>query len=200
MDNEENDDKSTLKPMTDYTSVFHLIDSISNNLSADIPMLKQELYVQLLRLSAQQRRNDLTSRLAEQCVSENVKIGGSMNEIDSLTGYILPRDIVEQLARYKPGEKSWKEKLTTLNLQNTNQSKLEQIYQEAKQDGRHPISLQLRLLDLYIQKKSTQQAFALLHEIFSDRYQVRTSFTYSSIGYRFSFRLSLLPFIVYSIL
>ena len=122
MDNEENDDKSTLKPMTDYTSVFHLIDSISNNLSADIPMLKQELYVQLLRLSAQQRRNDLTSRLAEQCVSENVKIGGSMNEIDSLTGYILPRDIVEQLARYKPGEMSWKEKLGTINLQNTNQS------------------------------------------------------------------------------
>jgi hypothetical protein len=176
MDNEEkDDDKSTSKPMQDYTPMFSLINSISNNLSNDIPMLKQELYIQLLRLSAQQHRIDLTNRLAEQCIQENIKIGGSMNEIDSLTGYVLPRDIVEQLARYKPGEMSWKEKLSTMNLQKTNQSKLEQIYQEAKQDGRHPINLQLRLLDLYIQKKSTQQAFTLLHGISFNRYQVRTT-------------------------
>jgi hypothetical protein len=176
MDNEEKDEKSTLKSMKDYTPVFHLIDSISNNLSTDIPMLKQELYIQLLRLSAQQHRIDLTNRLAEQCIQENIKIGGSMNEIDSLTGYVLPRDIVEQLARYKPGEMSWKEKLSTINLQKTNQSKLEEIYQEAKHDGRHPINLQLRLLDIYIQKKSTQQIFALLHEISFNRYQVRIHF------------------------
>ena len=181
MDSDEKADKSISKPMKDYTSVFRLVDSISNNLSTDVPMLKQELYIQLLRQSAQQRRNELTHRLAEQCISENIKIGGSMNEIDSITGYILPRDIVEQLARYKPGEMSWKEKLATINLQNTNQSKLEQIYQEAKQDGRHPITLQLRLLDLYTQKKSTQKAFALLHEIASDRYQVRISFIGSAI-------------------
>ncbi len=159
--------------MNDFTPIFHLINSISNNLSNDIPILKHELYIHLLRLSAQQRRTDLISRLADQCIKENIKIGGSMNEIDLLTGYVLPRDIVEQLARYKPGEMSWKEKLSTIDLQKTNRSKLEQIYQEAKQDGRYPFNLQQRLLDIYIQKKSIQQAFTLLHEIFSNRNQVR---------------------------
>ncbi len=135
-------------------------------------MIKQELYIQLLRFSVQNRRTDLTSQLAEQCIQENIKIGGSMNDIDQLTGYVLPRDIVEQLARYKPGEMSWKEKLSNIDLQKTNRSTLEQIYQEAKQDGKYPFNLQQRLLDIYIQKKSTQQAFALLHEIFSNRNQV----------------------------
>jgi hypothetical protein len=158
--------------MHDFTSIFDLIDSISKQLSNENPMLKQELYIHLLRFSAQHRRTDITSRIAEQCVKENVKIGGSMNEIDLLTGYVLPRDIVEQLARYKPGELSWNEKLSTIDLQKTKRSKLEQIYQEAKQDGRYPANLQQRLLDIYIQKKSIQQAFTLLHEIFSNRYQV----------------------------
>lgn len=154
------------------TKILQLINSISKNLSKEIPLLKQELYIQLLRLAAQQRRTDLTNQLAEQYIAENVKIGGSMNEIDSLTGYVLPRDIVEKLARYKPGELSWKEKLTNIDLQKTNRSKLEEIYQEAKQDGRYPINLQRRLLDVYIQKKSIQSAFAILHEIFSNRFQV----------------------------
>ena len=169
----DTEEKSLSKPMNDFTLIFDLIDSISKQLSNDIPMLKQELYIQLLRLSAQHRRTDLTSRLAEQCIKENLKIGGSMNEIDLLTGYVLPRDIVEQLARYKPGEMSWKEKLSTIDLQKTNRSKLEQIYQEAKQDGRYPINLQQRLLDIYIQKKSIPQTFTLLHEIHSNRHQVR---------------------------
>ncbi len=160
------------KSDNDLTSISHLINSISKNLSNDIPMIKQELYIQLLRFSVQNRRTDLTSQLAEQCIQENIKIGGSMNEIDSLTGYVLPRDIVEQLARYKPGEMSWKEKLSTIDLQKTNRTKLEEIYQEAKQDGKYPFNLQQRLLDIYIQKKSTQQAFTLLHEIFSNRNQV----------------------------
>ena len=149
-----------------------MIDSISKNLSSEIPRLKQEIYIQLLRLSAQQRRTDLTNQLAEQYIREDMKIGSSMNEIDSLTGYTLPRDIVEKLARYKPGELSWKEKLSNIDLQKTNRVKLEEIYQEAKQDGRHPVNLQRRLLDLHIQKKSTEKAFALLHEISSNRYQV----------------------------
>lgn len=95
-----------------------------------------------------------------------------MNEIDLLTSYILPRDIIEKLARYKPGEMSWKEKLSTIDLQKTKLNKLEAIYQEAKQDGRYPFNLQQRLLDIYIQKKSIQQAFSLLHEIFSNKHQV----------------------------
>lgn len=149
-----------------------MINSISKSLAGDIPLLKQEIYVQLLRLSAQQRRTDLTNQLAEQFIREDMKIGRSMNEIDSLTGYVLPRDIVEKLARYKPGELSWKEQLANIDLQKTNRTKLEEIYQEAKQDGRYPINLQRRLLDLHIQKKSTDKAFALLREIFSNRYQV----------------------------
>ena len=165
---EENDTKS----MKNLTPVFEVIDSISNNLSNNIPMLKQELYIHLLRFSGQNRRTDLTAQLADQCIKENIKIGGSMNEIDLLTGYVLPRDIVEQLARYKPGELSWKEKLSTINLERTNRAKLEQIYQEAKQDGKYPFNLQQRLLNVYVQKKSPQQAFALLHEIHSNRYQV----------------------------
>ena len=96
-----------------------------------------------------------------------------MNEIDLLTGYALPRDIVEQLARYKPGEMSWNEKLSTIDLQKTSRTKLEKIYQEAKQDGRYPSFLQRRLLDIYTQKKYTQQAFTLLHEMVSKRQQVR---------------------------
>jgi hypothetical protein len=156
----------------DLTPLFSLIDSVSASLSNDIPTLKQELYLNLLRFSAQHRRNDLTSRLAEQCVKENFKIGGSMNEIDLLTGYVLPRDIVEQLARYKPGEMSWKEKLSTIDLSKTNRVKLEKIYQEAKQDGKYPFNVQSRLLDVYIQKKSIEQAFTLLHEIVSNRHQV----------------------------
>jgi hypothetical protein len=134
------------------------------------------LYKHLLRLSAQQRRTDLTSRIAEQCIQDNLKIGGSMNEIDLLTGYVLPRDIVEQLARYKPGELSWNEQLSTIDLQKTSRSKLEQIYQEAKQDGKYPFILQQRLLNVYIQKKSIQQAFSLLHEMVSNRQQVRRCF------------------------
>ncbi|CAF4646425.1 unnamed protein product, partial [Rotaria magnacalcarata] len=54
----------------------------------------------LLRYSTQNRRNDITSLLADRCIQENIKIGSSMNEIDILTGYTLSRDIVEQLARY----------------------------------------------------------------------------------------------------
>jgi len=99
-----------------------------------------------------------------------------MNEIDLLTGYVLPRDIVEQLARYKPGELSWNEQLSTIDLQKTSRSKLEQIYQEAKQDGKYPFILQQRLLNVYIQKKSIQQAFSLLHEMVSNRQQVRRYF------------------------
>ena len=140
------------------------------------PLLKHELLIQLLRLSAENRRNDLTARLAEQCVKDNFKIGGSMNEIDSLTGYALPRDTVEQLGRYKPGEMSWKEKLSTMDLKKTKRTKLEQIYQEAKQDGRYPYDVQERLLEIYTQKKSVTQAFAILHEIVSNGHQVRNEF------------------------
>jgi hypothetical protein len=70
------------KSDNDLTSISHLINSISKNLSNDIPMIKQELYIQLLRFSVQNRRTDLTSQLAEQCIQENIKIGGSMNDID----------------------------------------------------------------------------------------------------------------------
>lgn len=160
------------KSANDLTRIFELINVISNNLSNELPMLKQDLYIQLLRLSVQQKRTDLTSQLAEKCTQEDIKIGGSMNETDLLTGYSLPRDTVEKLARYKPGELSWKEKLSTIDLQKTKLSKLEEIYQEAKQDRKYPFNLQQRLLDVYIQKKSIQQAFSLLHEIFSNRNQV----------------------------
>ncbi|CAF4575672.1 unnamed protein product [Rotaria sp. Silwood1] len=173
-DEEINKDSQT-KSMNDYTRIFQLIDSISKNLSNDIPMLKHELFIYLLRFSAQHRRTDLTSRLAEQCIKDNLKIGGSMNEIDILTNYTLPRDIVEQLARYKPGELSWKEKLSTMDLQKTNRQQLEELYEEAKQDGKYPFNLQQRLLDNYIQKKSIQKAFTLLHEMVSNRHQIHSS-------------------------
>ncbi|CAF0909776.1 unnamed protein product [Adineta steineri] len=173
--NKENPEDSSSTSMNKLTSIFQLIDSISKTVSDDIPMLKYELYLHLLRYSAQQRRTDITTRLAEQCIQENVKLGGSMNEIDLLTGYTLPRDIVEQLARYKPGELSWKEKLSSMDIQKANRSKLEQIYQEAKQDGRYPFNVQQRLLNIYIQKKSIQQAFTLLHEMVSNRNQIDSS-------------------------
>ncbi|CAF3583271.1 unnamed protein product [Rotaria sordida] len=172
---DEIDKNSQTKSMNDYTTIFQLINSISKNLSNDIPMLKHEIYIHLLRFSAQQRRTDLTLRLAEQCIKDNIKIGGSMNEIDILTSYTLPRDIVEQLARYKPGELSWKEKLSTINLQKVNRQQLEELYQEAKQDGKYPLNLQQRLLDNYIQKKSLQKAFTLLHEMVSNRHQIHSS-------------------------
>ncbi|CAF4188355.1 unnamed protein product [Rotaria sp. Silwood2] len=172
---EEINKNSQRKSMNDYTTIFQLIDSISKNLSNDIPMLKHELYIYLLRLSAQHRRTDLTSRLAEQCIKDNLKIGGSMNEIDILTSYTLPRDIVEQLARYKPGEMSWKEKVSTMDLQKANRQQLEELYQEAKQDGKYPFNLQQRLLDNYIQKNSIKKAFTILHEMVSNRHQKKTS-------------------------
>lgn len=170
------DESSSSKCINDYTAIFHLIDSIAKDLSTDIPMLKNELYIDLLRLSAQYRRTDLTSRIAERCIQENLKLGGSMNEIDALTGYALPRDTVEQLARYKPGEMSWKEKLSNLDLQKIGRTKLEELYQEAKQDGKYPVNVQQRLLDLYMQKKSMEKAFTLLREMTSNRYQVRRYF------------------------
>lgn len=156
----------------DYTTVFQLIDSISQKLTNETPIFKQDLYADLLRYSAENRRNDLTKLLADQCIQNNIKIGGSMNEIDILTGYMLPREIVEQLARYKPGEKSWREKLSMVDLQRANRQQVEELYQEAKQDGKYPFSLQERLLDIYTRKKAIQQAFTLLHEITSNRNQV----------------------------
>jgi len=157
---------------TDLSSIYELINQISTNLSNEVPQLKNEIYTHLLRLSAQNHRKDLTSQLADQCIKESIKIGGSMNEIDLLTAYALPRNIVEQLARYKPGELSWKERLASIDLQRANRSKLEEIYQEAKQDGKHPTDLQKRLLDLYVQKKSVRRAFTLLHEIYSNKQKV----------------------------
>lgn len=158
--------------MTDLNSVFQLIESISNKLSSEIPLLKRDLYIHLLRFSAQNRRNDLTKRLADQCIREQFKLGGSMNEIDALTSYTLPRDVVEQLARYKPGEMSWNEKLATIDVGRTSRTKLEQIYQEAKQDGRYPYDVQRRLLDIYAQRRSIPQAFSILHEITAQGHQV----------------------------
>ena len=150
-----------------------MINTLSTNLASTVPTLKRELYIHLLRFAAEGRRNDLTTQLAEQCIRENFKLGGSMNEIDSLTGYALPRDIVEQLARYKPGELSWNEKLASMDITRTSRAKLEQIYDEAKQDGRYPLVVQQRLLDIYIQKKSIQQSFKILHEMIANGHQVR---------------------------
>lgn len=173
----ENDQDENLpsKIVADLNAVFQLIDSIAEKLSTEIPLLKRELYVQLLRFSAQNRRNDLTKRLADRCIEEKFKLGGSMNEIDALTGYVLPRDVVEQLARYKPGEMSWNEKLASMDVQRTNRTKLEQIYQEAKQDGRYPFDVQRRLLDIYIQRRSISQGFSLLHEMISHGNSVEPS-------------------------
>ncbi|CAF0726305.1 unnamed protein product [Adineta ricciae] len=155
-----------------FEALYQLIDLISKDLSTEIPTLKHELYLNLLRMSAQQHQTDLTNRLADRCIQENIKLGGSMNEIDLLTGYVLPRDTVEKLARYKPGELSWKEKLSNLDWSKANLTTLEQIYQDSKQDGRYPFDLQERLLSLYIKKKSIQQAFAILHEIVSSRQKI----------------------------
>ena len=60
--------------MNDFTPIFQLINSILN----DIPMLKHKFCIYLLRFFAQHRRTDLRSRFVEQCIQENVKIGGSM--------------------------------------------------------------------------------------------------------------------------
>ena len=168
----QKNEPSTHEPTNDITPIFQLINTLSTNLASDVPTLKRELYIHLLRLSAESRRNDLTTQFAEQCIRENFKLGGSMNEIDSLTSYTLPRDIVEQLARYKPGELSWNEKLSTMDITRTSRAKLEQIYEEAKQDGRYPPDVQQRLLDLYVQKKSIPQSFKTLHEMVSNGHQV----------------------------
>lgn len=172
----EADQDETLpsKAVTDINSVFSLIDSISNRLSTEAPLLKRELYIHLLRFSAQNRRNDLTNRLAERCIQENFKLGGSMNEIDALTGYVLPRDVVEKLSPYKPGEMSWNERLASLDISRANRTTLEKIYQEAKQDGRYPYEVQRRLLDIYTQRKSIEQAFGIFREIVSHNQQVRS--------------------------
>jgi hypothetical protein len=169
--NEENE-VSTPQPAKDVTPVLQMINTLSTNLASNVPSLKRDLYIQLLRFAAESRRNDLTTQLAEQCIRENFKLGGSMNEIDSLTGYALPRDIVEQLARYKPGEQSWNEKLASMDVTRASRTKLEQIYDEAKHDGRYPPDVQHRLLDIYVQKKSIQQSFKMLHEMISNGQQV----------------------------
>ena len=135
-------------------------------------MLKRELYIYLLCFSVQNHRDDLTNCLAEQCIKENLKFDSSINEINILTDNILSPDIVEQLSRYKPDELSWKEKLLKLLSNKTNQSKLEAVYSEAKEDKRYPISVQKRLLNIYIQKKLINKALEILREISSNRYKV----------------------------
>ena len=173
-DNKSNDNKNSPSKFTnDLTSIFNSINSISKHLSNNIPQLKSELYTQLFRLSAQRHRTDLISRLANQCIQENLQLSGSMNEIDVLTNYTLSHDVVEQLARYKRGEMSWKEKLSMIDFdEKANLSKLEEIYQEAKQDGQYSFHLQEQLLDKYLQEKSIRHAFDLVHDMASNRYQV----------------------------
>ncbi|CAF1637026.1 unnamed protein product [Rotaria magnacalcarata] len=172
---EENDTSAQSEPIIDYTPIFQLIDSIGKNLVDDSPMFRHEVYMHLLRYSTQNRRNDITALLADRCIQENIKIGSSMNEIDILTGYTLSRDIVEQLARYKPGEMSWKEKLSATDLQKADRQQLEELYQEAKQDGKHPFNLQQRLLDDYMQRKSLKKSFTLLREMVATRNQIHSS-------------------------
>jgi hypothetical protein len=135
-------------------------------------MFKREFYVCLLGFSVQYHRKDLTVRLAEQCVKEKIKIDRSINEIHILTDHVLSEDIVEQLSRYKPDELSWKEKLSTILINKTNRLKLEEIYFDAKQDGRYPISIQQRLLEIYIQKRLINEALNIFKEINANRYKV----------------------------
>jgi len=55
------------------------------------------------------------------------------------------------------------------NISNkTNRSKLQEIYLEAKQNGRYPINIQQRLFEIYIQKRLINEAFGILHEIASN--------------------------------
>jgi hypothetical protein len=168
-DNEQNP-KATSEH--NITSIFQLLDKISTNLSKEIPMLKRELCISLLQCSSQNRRQDLANRVAEQCIKENLKLGGSVNEIDTLTNYALPRDLVEQLASYKPGVMSWREKLSNVDIHKINRTKLEEIYQDAKRDNRYPFDVQQQLLNAYIQKNSLDKAIGILHEIVDHDHQV----------------------------
>ena len=151
----------------DTTEIFDLIDSISEN-----PMIKRSLYTYLLGFSVQYDRKDLTIHLAEQCVKEEIKIDRSINDIHSLTDHVLPDDLVERLSRYKPDELSWKEKLSKILINKTDQSELEEIYSNAKQDERYPISLQQRLLEIYVHKQLIDQALSIFKEIDAERYKV----------------------------
>ncbi|CAF0853707.1 unnamed protein product [Didymodactylos carnosus] len=154
---------TTLSPI--FSSINTICEQLSDNLT-----LKRDLYALLLQLATQDSRDDLCSLIANECIKNNVKFGGNVNEIDSMTRYTLPRDILEQLTRYKQGEKTWKQKLNSLNLETVTQEELEQIYAEAKQDGRHPLLIQEQLIDIYTARSHIHEAFAILNEIVSTKY------------------------------
>ena len=163
---------SNFEENSSSTDIFKTIDSVSKSLVNEIPLLKRELYINLLGLSVQNYREDLTLRFAQQCLTETVKIDRSINEIHTLTDHRLSDDIVEQLSQYKRDELSWKEKFLKMLNQKTTRKKLEEIYFEAKRDGRYPISIQQRLLDIYIQKQLINQAVDILKEMIENRYKV----------------------------
>lgn len=163
------EENSSSKLLTD---IFKTIDSVSKSLINEIPLLKRELYINLLGLSVQNHREDLTLRFAQQCLTETIKIDRSINEIHALTDHRLSDDIVEQLSQYKRDELSWKEKFLKILHQKTTRRKLEEIYSEAKRDGRYPISIQQRLLDIYIKKQLINPAVDILKEMIDNRYKV----------------------------
>lgn len=161
------------KISTNTNEIFKNIDSISKNLINEIPLLKRELYIDLLGLSGQDDREEITRRLAEQCIMENIKIDRSINEIHTLTNGRLSDELVGQLSRYKPDELSWKEKFLQILKRKTTRTNLEEIYHDARQDGRYPIRIQQRLLEIYIQKRLSNQAMDILKEMIDNRYKVR---------------------------
>lgn len=161
-----------LEENSSLTEIFKTMDSISKSLLHEIPFLKREFYIHLLDLSVQNHREDLTLRFAQQCLRETIKIDRSINEIHTLTDHRLSDDIVEELSQYKRDELSWKEKFFQILKQKSTRKKFEEIYSEAKRDGRYPIHIQQRLLDIYIDKQLINQAVDILKEMIDNRYKV----------------------------
>lgn len=157
------------------STVFELIDRISTNLSNEIVNLKREIYLNLIAISVHNNRYNLTKLFAEQCVKENIKFDSSIDELHQLTDRQLDDELVQQLSLYKPKESSWKEKFSKLLFNKLNRTKLEEIYSEAKENQRYPISIQNRLLDIYIRKQLPDEAMTILKEIHSNRYKVEPS-------------------------
>ena len=168
----------SLLTMMSTNDIFKSIDSICDSLIKKIPLLKRDLYVDLLGLSGQDDREEFTRRLAEQCRTENIKIDRSINEIHALTNGRLPDDLVEQLSRYKPDELSWKEKFLQILRGKSTRTELEEVYLDAKRDGRYPIGIQQRLFEIYIQERLINEAVNLLKEMIDHRYKVCTIKTF----------------------
>lgn len=155
-------------PNEPSVEIFEMI----NQISQELPLLKREIYLYLLTFSVQNHRDDLTKIFAEQCRKENLKFDSSIKELHELTNHLLSDELIQQLSCYQPKESSWKEKFSKLLLSKITRTKLEEIYVEAKENERYPISIQKRLLDVYIQKKLVEQSMTIFQEIQANRYKV----------------------------